>query len=267
MEYLSGYTVKPGRVTVTGEVLFTDGTNEMMANQITCEAYGYTYDIATGTCNAYQYNTNLERNISNINNKFNGAGNTTELGTNTVQINGTNNTTKGFNNNCLINGSANEIANGINNSTVIGSKGVARSDCEFVTSSSDGVGQYSTFLLSTTTREEGAYALGINGDGTKTVIPRLAETLYGYTIDVFSYRTGGTSGSGAVGDRGFFKVKGLVFDAAATETLTVEASKGFIAGMSVATAYTGSDMEIEVVGIADMHISWGAVAKFYQMKI
>ena len=122
-------------------------------------------------------------------------------------------------------------------------------------------------MLSTTTRSDSLIALGINGDGTKTVIPRLADTLYGYTIDVFSYRTGGTSGSGAVGDRGFFKVKGLVLGPNANETLTVEASKGVVGGMSVATTYTGSDMVIKVLGIADMDISWGAVAKFYQMKI
>ena len=122
MEYLRGYTVKPGRVTVTGEVLFTDGTNEVLANQLQCEAYGYTYNNASGTCSAYRVNTNLPINVSNINNRINGAGNTTELGTNNVQINGTNNTTKGFNNNCLLNGSDNEIGNEVNNSLVAGSE-------------------------------------------------------------------------------------------------------------------------------------------------
>ena len=102
MDFLTGHTLKPYEVTSLGEVLFTDGTNNsLMANQVTCEAYGYTYNRATGTCRAFRYNTNLERSISNINNKNNGSGNTTELGSNTVQINGTNNTTKGFNNNCF----------------------------------------------------------------------------------------------------------------------------------------------------------------------
>ena len=72
MEYLTGYTIKPYRVTAVGEVRFTDGTNtELGANQVTCEAYGYTYDEASGTCRSFRYNTNLERNISNINNKNN----------------------------------------------------------------------------------------------------------------------------------------------------------------------------------------------------
>ena len=90
MEYLTGYTIKPDQISQVGEVLFTDGTNiGLMTNQQTCEAYGYTYDIATGTCSAFTYNLNLGRNMSNINNKNNGSGNTTELGSNTIQINGT----------------------------------------------------------------------------------------------------------------------------------------------------------------------------------
>ena len=268
MEYLAGYTIKPYEVTLTGEVLFTDGTNnDLMTNQATCEAYGYTYDITSGTCNSFRVNSNLDRAINNINNKNNGAGNATELGSNTNQVNGTLNTLMGFNNNCFINGAANEIVNGVDNATVLGNKGVARSDCEFVTSSSDGVGQYSTLFLSGLTTGATATALGINGDATKTTIPRLADTLYGYTIDVFSYRTGGASGSGAVGDRGFWTVKGLVVNNNANEALTANASKGYVLGMSAGTAYVGSDMQVKVVGVASMNISWGVIVKFYQMKI
>jgi len=133
MEYLKGYTIKPYEVTALGEVLFTDGTNTgLMTNQVTCEAYGYTYDQTSGTCNSFRYNTNLERNISNINNKNNGSNNTNELGSNTIQVNGSNNTTKGFNNNCLIIGSDNEIANGVNNATVLGINGKSNRDGELI---------------------------------------------------------------------------------------------------------------------------------------
>jgi hypothetical protein len=268
MEYLRGYTLKPDAISPTGEVRFTDGTNtDLMVNQQTCEAYGYTYNNASATCSAFKLNTLLEANINNVNNKFNGAGNTTELGANTIQVNGTLNTLKGFNNNCLINGAANEIANGVDNATVLGSKGIARIDCEFVTSSSDGVGQESTFFLSGTTTGVTATALFLNGDTTKTIIPRIGDTLYGYTIDVFSYRTGGTSGTGAVGDRGFFKVQGLVVNAGNNESVTSVAAKGVVVGMGASTSVVGADMSIKVVGLANMDISWGAVAKFYQMKI
>ena len=57
MEYLKGYTIKPSEITGTGEVLFTDGRNSnLRANQLQCGAYGYTYDVATGTCNAFVFN-------------------------------------------------------------------------------------------------------------------------------------------------------------------------------------------------------------------
>ena len=37
MEYLTGYTIKPTRITRLGEVIFTDGTDETRANQEQCQ--------------------------------------------------------------------------------------------------------------------------------------------------------------------------------------------------------------------------------------
>ena len=71
MDFLTGYTVKPYEVRGTGEVLFTDGTNNsLMVNQVACEAYGYTYDPDTGSCMAFRYNTNLNRTFRNVNNRW-----------------------------------------------------------------------------------------------------------------------------------------------------------------------------------------------------
>ena len=268
MTYLTGYTIKPNRVTAIGEVLFTDGTNTgIRANQRQCEAYGYTYDKASGTCSAFRYNTNLNRTVSNIGNKFNGTGNTTEIGTNTVQINGTNNTTKGFNNNCFISGSNNEIANGINNATVVGSNGEAIRDGEFVIGSADGIGQTSTFSLNGTTTDATSTALFINGDTAVTTIARNADTVYYYTIDIHVYRTGGASGSGAVGDRAFYTLHGMVSETTADEILTTNETRGTVVGWTINTAFTGTDLQLKVTGVAAMNILWTATAKFYAMKI
>ena len=268
MEYLTGYTIKPHTVTGLGEVRFTDGTNtDLGANQVTCEAYGYTYDKASGTCRSFRYNTNLERNISNINNKNNGSGNTNEIGSNTIQINGTNNTTKGFNNNCFINGSSNEIANGVDNATVLGSNGEALRDGEFVVSSGDGIGQTSTFFLNGTTTDATSTALFVNGDTGVTTIARNVDTIYIYTIDIIAYRTGGSSGSGAASDRAFFKLQGIVSNNVADESTTTIASRGTVVGWTAATVYVGDDMQLKVVGAASMNISWQATARFNEMKI
>ena len=267
MEYLTGYTIKPHEVTALGEVLFTDGTNTgIMTNQVTCEAYGYTYDITSGTCRAFRYNTNLERNISNVNNKNNGSGNTTELGTNTVQINGTNNTTKGFNNNCLINGSNNEIANGVNNATVLGSNGEALRDGELVLGGG-GIGASSLFLLNTTTTDASPTSLLVNGDSALSAIERDKGGMYGYTVDILGYRTGGASGSGAVDDRIFLKLEGIVLGTTATETITTTVAFGTVIGWTAATSFVVTDMSIKVTGAAAMDITWQATARFNLMKI
>ena len=43
MEYLTGQTIKPYRVTLDGQVLFADGTNnDLIPSELSCEAYGYT---------------------------------------------------------------------------------------------------------------------------------------------------------------------------------------------------------------------------------
>jgi len=269
MEYLTGHTIKPHTVTAVGEVRFTDGTNtDLGANQVTCEAYGYTYDKASGTCNSFRYNTNLERNISNINNRNNGSGNTNELGSNTIQVNGTNNTTKGFNNNCFINGSNNEIANGIDNATVLGSHGEALRDGEFVVSSGDGIGQTSIFFLNGTTTDATSTALFVNGDTSVTTIARNpAARVDIYTIDIIAYRTGGSSGSGTAGDRAFFKLQGIVRSNVADEVITTVTANGTVVGWNGTTAYVGDDMQLKVTGVSGMNISWQATARFNEMKI
>ena len=44
MEFKTGIPIKPLRTGADGIVVFTDGTNEVIPNQLQCEAYGYKYD-------------------------------------------------------------------------------------------------------------------------------------------------------------------------------------------------------------------------------
>ena len=221
MQYLTGYTIKPYRVTGVGEVLFTDGRNTNMgANQVTCEAYGYTYDRASGTCISFRFNTNLNRNISNINNRNNGSGNTTELGSNTIQINGTNNTTKGFNNNCLINGSSNEIANGVDNATVLGSGGKASSNGEFaiggglpagLSEEPDTYSDRKVSIVNLTGVTEGntATKLTVNGEGGSNYINVNLNSVVGFEMYITRFETGGGS-AGVAGNYSYRNIKGVV---------------------------------------------------------
>jgi hypothetical protein len=130
--YLTGFDVKPSSTSPIGVVTFTDGTNDIIPNQLQCEAYGYTYNKADGTCSIFRFNTNLNRSFSNISNKLQGAGNTTETGTNNTYIIGENNTVKGFSRNNIVVGNNNEIANGVNNANVYGTLGEATADNSIV---------------------------------------------------------------------------------------------------------------------------------------
>ena len=130
--YLTGFDVKPSSINPIGTVTFTDGTNDITPNQLQCEAYGYKYNKVTRTCSAFKYSSNLDRNISNISNKINGAGNTTFTNTNNTYIIGQNNTARGNSTNNIIVGTQNEIANGISNATVYGTLGEATADNSIV---------------------------------------------------------------------------------------------------------------------------------------
>ena len=217
--YINGLTIKPNSVSTLGVVTFTDGTNDVTPNQSQCEAYGYTYNELTGSCNAFNFNSNLEGDISNVKNKFNGAGNTTEFGSNTIQINGTDNTTRGFNNNCLINGSANEIANGVSNAVVFGTNGEARTDGEFTIGGGKSIlygneeayyssrRKTSTIELSGVTTDNTATNLTVQGDGS-TYINVEANSIIGYDIYITRLELGGSAGT--AGNYSYRNIRGAV---------------------------------------------------------
>ena len=278
MDYLPGYTVKPYLVQATGKVVFTDGTNnDLNTNQVTCEAYGYRYDIASGTCRAFKYNTNLETAAANMSNKINGNENRIESGSNFVQINGQANTSKGFNNNCSILGANNAIANGVNNSTVLGNFGQALRDGEVVIGGGGGgefqkigYAQSSTMTLIGRTTSSSAVNLFVN-ESLNTVIERdyeaSANTFTGFEAILMGVRVGGASGSGAVDDRLIQKVEGIIHLKTATQTRTTLGTFGVTTGWLGAFMFSGvNDMHLEVTGAIGMDIEWVATVKFYEMK-
>ena len=95
MPFIIGFDVKPNAISSIGNVTFTDGTNDVTPNQLQCEAYGYTYNKADGTCSSFRYNSEIESTFSNLSNKTFGARNTTETGTTNTLIVGENNNVSG----------------------------------------------------------------------------------------------------------------------------------------------------------------------------
>ena len=96
MDFRKGYTIKPKEISSTGIVTFTDGTNDSVANQITCEAYGYTYNQESATCSAFKYNANINKNIKTSTNIIKGSRNNIERATDNALFLGENNTSKAF---------------------------------------------------------------------------------------------------------------------------------------------------------------------------
>jgi len=271
--YLSGFDVKPSSTSVLGVVTFTDGTNDITPNQLQCEAYGYTYDKASGTCSTFRFNTNLNRSFSNESNKLQGTNNTTETGTNNTYIIGENNTVKGLSRNNIVVGNQNEIANGVNNASVYGTFGEATADNSIVlggNSGSDTLGKRQAIQLiyGTQTTDGIVIESYLNGiSGSYFVVPE--NTAIMFEADILAVRVGGT-GAGAVGDFKSWIETGVVINKSGT--LTVDSSiishsnSGSTGGWDAVSTVSGTNYIISVEGATDKTIEWVSNIRFTQIK-
>jgi hypothetical protein len=271
--YLNGYSVKPASVDSLGIVSFTDGTNAVTPNQKQCEAYGYTYDRASGTCKAFTYSTSLGKSLNNESNYVRGANNTTETGTNNTHIMGESNTVKGLSRNNIIVGSNNEIANGVNNAAVFGNYGLAQRPGEVVfggggfLGKGKGYAQSSYITLTGITTNATPTSLYVNGDDTTTIIARNGNLFTGFEANTVGVRTGGSDVSGAVNDRIFLKTTGLVYSTSVNQLKTTSVKVGSTSGWDAEMAISGSDMVFRVTGATGMNISWSCTLNLYEVII
>ena len=282
MEYKTGFTVKPSGVSGTGLVTFTDGTNAITPNQLECEAYGYTYDKATGTCSAFRFTPSINRNVSNIGNFIKGKQNTTETGTtNTVMI-GESNIVKGMSRNNLIVGSLNEISNGINNATVLGINGNARTEAEVLIGGGKGSLSDSTDAATFISRRKTSVIelAGVTIDNTATnltvqgggsFINVEANSIIGF--DIFITRLELAGSSGTAGNYSYRNLRGVVtIDNSRTMTFVIgftrNVSKVGVWGTCVmAESTVGSDLSISV-NVKDrnnVHNLWTASVTLHEV--
>jgi len=119
MEYKRGFKIKPERIDSKGRVYFTDGTNEVNPNQLSCEAYGYKYNKFNGTCSVDKTSFNLEKEFSVSSNNLSGIKNKLNARVTNTTINGNNNEAKGQNDSIFISGNNNTVANGVNNAAIL----------------------------------------------------------------------------------------------------------------------------------------------------
>ena len=222
MNYRKGFTIKPDGIASNGVVIFTDGTNKVTPNQVACEAYGYTYDTATGTCIAFRPSYRLRNNFENTTNSKTGTENTTDHGTNYTKMIGQINSIGSSCRNNLIVGRDNTINNDIINASVLGIGGTATRQSEFVIGGGNNtltttVGeltaeavpkrQMSVVELAGVTVDNTATNLTVNGDGSSYINVN-NNSIVGYEIYLTRLEIGGTSGT--AGNYSYRNMKGVV---------------------------------------------------------
>ena len=277
MEYKKGFKTKPYQIQVDGSVRFTDGTtNNLFANQITCEAYGYKYDVTSGVCRAYdvQY-FNLQEIEKKSNTQLVGNKHKINEGTLDTLVSGIKNETLGNNGNCFISGEENVIDRDINNATVLGKMGKATHEGEVVMSgggfnSEAGLLQYSILQVSnkTTTATEDGIVLYIDNDSNKGQITLPANSITTYEIWLSGLVTGG---DGTAGDYETYEYHGALRtknDGTITHNAKISRLLGRTGSLGAktidtSTAYT---LSINVVGLSSTNISWHAVVKLHINK-
>ena len=271
--YLTGFTVKPASISGLGEVTFTDGTNAVTPNQLQCEAYGYTYNKASGTCSTFRYNTNLNRAVANENNKTFGSNNSTQTGTSNTLVMGDSNTVRGFSRNGSIIGNNNVIDNGVNNANVSGTLAEATATNSKVlggNAGTDTLGERQAIqLLYGTQTTDGTVVDSYlnNTSGSYFVVPE--NTAIMFEADILALRVGGT-GAGSVGDYKSWIETGVVINKSGT--LTVDSStishssSGSTGGWDAESTVSGTNYVISVEGATDKTIEWVSNIRFTQIK-
>ena len=271
--YMTGYTVKPFSISTLGDVTFTDGTNSLNPNQIQCEAYGYTYDNASGTCSAFRFSTNLDRGVANGNNKTYGVGNTTETGTNNSIVMGENNTVRGFSRNSIITGNQNVISNSVNNANITGTLGEATADNSIVlggNAGNDSLGERQTItvMYGGQTDDNSTVDSYLNNvTGSYFQIPE--NTIVLFETQTVAVRIGG-SGAGSLGDYKTFTEVGAAINKSGVLSIsssrTILSSVGTTAGWLPSVGVSGTNFLQQVQGKNNRDIMWATTIRFTQIK-
>ena len=271
--FLTGFTIKPLSISVLGVVTFSDGTSDIIPNQLQCEAYGYTYNKASGTCSTFRYNTNLERSFANVNNNTQGSGNSTQTGTNNTYIMGENNVVRGFSRNNIIVGNQNEIANGVNNANVFGTLGEVTADNSIVLGGNaltDNLAERQSIqLMYGLQTTDGSNTSSFLNNTTDSLFAIPDNTIMYFHADVVAVRVGGTAG-GAVGDYGSWVERGVVINKSGVLSINRERdvikNSGTVTGWQPTGIVSGTDFAMRVKGAANMTIEWCSNITFTQIK-
>lgn len=125
VKYKRGFDIKPKGINNFGTVVFTNGVADCFANQATCEAYGYHYDITREACMGFkpQDGQIINDDDTNVGNTKSGIRNIIEAGSFYNTISGVGNNTGENTSSNLITGRENEVKEGISSGLLSGDNG------------------------------------------------------------------------------------------------------------------------------------------------
>ena len=278
--YISGFKVKPYSVSESGIVTFTSGTEGedipilLKANQLQCEAYGYTYNKATGTCSIFRHNIDVATTFDNINNNTQGPRNNIANGVDNSYVMGEENTLESLTKNNIVIGSNNTIKTTVENSSIQGTLGEATATNSIVLGGNAGTDilgkrQAIQLLYGTQTTDETDSFSYLNGiTDSFFVVPE--NTAIMFEADILAVRVGGTAASGAVGDYKSWIETGVVINKSGTlsvDSSTIShSSSGTTGGWNAESTVSGTNYIITAEGVADTTIEWVSNIRFTQLK-
>lgn len=276
--YLTGFLVKPSKINGEGIVSYTDGTNEITPNQLQCEAYGYTYDKSSGSCMAYRQMSKIPERNQKTNNTIQGNRNQIEIGAQNSYTMGQSNTINRQTKNNILIGQSNEVPVGIENSALFGLGAVATMSNSIVLGGNNETDRAGTRQMWTvmygcdTTDNSTVDSFPNNGKKTGTLNffqPEFNRAYY-FQSETLAIRTGGSSGSGAIGDFKAWVERGVVV-CNGVGTLSIDRSRtspadsGTTSGWSPINAVSGSNFRQTVKGATNMNIRWTTNITFMQV--
>tara|TARA_R110002020_G_scaffold209230_2_gene415201 strand:+ start:13855 stop:14712 length:858 start_codon:yes stop_codon:yes gene_type:complete len=278
MEYKKDFKIKPYRVNESGVVEFTDGTtNTLLANELTCKAYGYKYDKEKGVCRAYTPN----RKVSELlirNDSVKGFGDNITKGISSNSLAVGNNHKLSQNKNCLVVGTNHEITSRITDASITGGtlgKPVNSGEVLHAGGQGDGglVGQIGTrhLHLSATHVSGSDFNLYIQGDLTKQeeiTLPKNSVNIY--EIFISGICIGGSSGT--IGDYQSRRYTGAVRvdrNGNLAHVAEVNSNVSTIGTTGTISFVTSTDytFKILIAESSNVHTTWSASVKIYQNQL
>ena len=248
MEYKKGHKIKPKEIFSNGVVVFTNGTDDVSPNQISCEAYGYRWNRKNNTCYGFRSNTKIQKLFQN-----------------------TTNISKGQNKNLLVNGESHQVESGFNNASIIGGTyGKIQRQAEVVIGGGEMLGRNQTSIvqLAGDTTNASATDLTIQGDGTSYIAVQNNSVL-GFEVKIIGVCSGGSSGT--VGDYKYLEIKGAVkvdngYNLTFSQSTTSIASVG-TTGTAEMSAVADPYITVEVEGTANVNVEWFASVQLTEKKL